>query len=318
VPFQPVTSEENLTPSLSDSDPKKADSCKPGAVWHQAQEEGQERQARTAGCRGKVLGLLNKLSERNEASVVAQLGDLQVTGFEDFSALAEILFEQALRDPFFCTLYIRVALLLSKQLPRFSEAEARDKSRPSSKASPAMTLMGRLLQLCQAEFEWLCTELQDKASCDTKESESVLRKDRGFACVGLMAELFKAEVLSARAMAQALVVLLRSKPLQREHSQVILPPGSCVELSCELLQSASEHIGFEGLKHIMQRLAFLKDAPADEGDGHSMHVPSSFAYPARLRFLILNVLEAASKTSCLKLQGQFKCAAEPELLNRFQ
>jgi len=253
-----------------------------------------------------VLALLNKLSNQNEVSILEQLNNLRPISVEELGEIADLIFQQALKDPFRCDLYGQTIAKLNATFPQF---KAPDKGGVTgSVALPRpVTLEAQVVRRCQTEFESVCLELQEFAvaiACPAQAgSQNVAdaderhgrRKDRAMACMVVVGGLVQCKVLSVRVLGHVVVELLRLQGKGSGISSVashVLPPEPYIECACELLSFVVGHLPreAEALAHILHHLAWLRDQCVKDGDGTASHV-AAFAYSARTRFVMLDLLE---------------------------
>eukprot|EP00913_Durusdinium_trenchii_P021718 g20407.t1 len=242
------------------------------------------RPPRLQTLRRKVLGLLNKLSETNEARVAVELATMEPRDSEELAMLSDLLFEQILQDvgapgtgdPGRLKLYVRLLPALQRW-PRFAGSKRHG---PVLLMVRPTSFVGRLLARCQATFDQHCraheapsseggveaagtsapTEISAKTTSDVLHGEEMTRSR---VTCQLLAELYLTGWASARIMAQVLVELLRSMPRSmvcRDQS-VWSPSEPSVECACELLQvfcQAGAGVEQEAFHPLWQRLNWLR------------------------------------------------------------
>lgn len=262
--------------------------------------------------------LLNKLSPRNESVIVEQLTRLHPSSFEELADLADLVFKQTLRDPSRRNLYGRAIATLNAAFSRLlhsgPELSDGDPTADESVSTRAMTLEAHVVRFCQAEFERVYSELLEIAGSSLTGSgiqlvrlqgtlqssaERLLEaKDSALACMAVVGELVLCQVMSVRILGHVVSkLLLPGGKTSRERPQG-LPPEPFVECACELLGCVIGNLPneAEALKVILARLAWLreqlvKDIPQFS---HSSNMDLyAYAYSARLRFIILDLMEAA-------------------------
>lgn len=250
--------------------------------------------------RRKALALLNKLSCRNEAVLVSQLLAMEPSTSQELLVVADLLYDQAMKDTPNVRLYFRAALAMNQAFPTFEVDEgtcmedARS-TRPSTLPRQALSLVGRLLQRCQADFARI-RSYQDESggsSARSTNAATTWSKEQSLSSLRLLGELYHCGWASPRILAQVLFELLRSCPGRRAlpGSKADLPCEPYVECACELvcIMVASEGIkDKQAWNLIWGRLAWLKDAK------RLPHEPG-YVYSQRLRFKLLDAVEAVQR-----------------------
>jgi len=261
-----------------------------------------------------ALALLNKLSDQNEARIEDQLARLQPKNAEEMGAFADLMLEQALKDPMRAELYGRTIVNLNAKFPSFllacSETSSETTSSSGSATPRPVTLEAEVTRICQIKFEALCRELQDCRSLGNGEtSESIeamhlKRKDRSMACVVVISKLVCCKVLSVRVLGHVVVELLQSKKVTysaQNHgsvgTEVILPSESYIECACQMLSGVRGRLkgeSVQALACIYRRLAWLRDARLKDIRRVTLTMADDFVYAPRIRYLILDLLEAGA------------------------
>lgn len=240
--------------------------------------------------RRKVLGLLNKVSERNEVKVLEQLVALKPQNAEELAMMSDLIYSQILQDPGRMKLYVRLLPSVSSKWPRFEASTRRNGSFVSWKSSRPMSLLGRLLHSCQATFDRHCSAHEDGSfCCKTSPLSERESKDAARTTARLLGELFLEELVSPRILAQVFIELLRSVPSRADERTEVafFVPEFSIECACEVLgvflkAGLPASMGKEALSPIWRRLRWLREAKVKEKS----------VYSARLRFKILDVMEA--------------------------
>jgi len=251
-----------------------------------------------AALRRKALALLNKLSCRNEAVLVSQLLAMEPSTSQELLVVADLLYDQAMKDTPNVRLYFRAALAMNEAFPTFDVNEGVCKpdarsTRPSTLPRRALSLVGRLLQRCQADFARI-RSYQDESGDSRAQSTNTTTtwsKEQSMSSLRLLGELYHCGWASPRILAQVLFELLRSSPSRAPpEKKADLPRESYVECACELVCSM---VASEGIKDkqawnlIWGRLAWLKDAKRLPEPG--------YVYSQRLRFKLLDAVEAVQR-----------------------
>jgi len=293
VPFQEPTLEAEInagSPVVKPVKPCSAKLCEV-TVDTQGTSESSRPCQRLQLWRRKVLGLLNKVSEQNEVKVLEQLVALKPQNAEELAMMSDLIYSQILQDPGRMKLYVRLLPSVSSKWPRFEASTRRNGSFVSWKSSRPMSLLGRLLHSCQATFDRHCSAHEDGSFCCKTSSLSEREsKDAARTTARLLGELFLEELVSPRILAQVFIELLRSVPCREgpERTEVaFFVPETSIECACEVLgvflkAGLPASMGKEALSPIWRRLRWLREAKVKEKS----------VYSARLRFKILDVLEA--------------------------
>jgi len=260
------------------------------------------------------VGLLNKISARNESVIVEQLSLLSPCNIQEQCKMARLIMQQALRDPLHGDLYGRTITALSIIFPQFSslglsslQSARREFTRrvqPRGNCNTAATrprpvsFAAQVVRCLEDEFDEVCHGLQDlddkaqQSEKDGQQSEateileaSQQAKDRALACVKFVAKLVLCDVLSERLLSEVVLKLLWRKEKGPEDA----PPASFIECACELLSITLGPLRWrdrepEALHLVLDRLAWLKELRLTE---HSQ----TFVYPKRVRYIVLNLLE---------------------------
>jgi len=235
------------------------------------------------------IGLLNKISARNEETIVKQLRLLSPSNMQELCKMAELMIQQALRDPLRGDLYGRTITSLSIVFPQFSSPRQRSATRPRP-----VSFAAQVVQCLEKEFDGFCRDLEaplgEKDDRKTEVSEIFEAcqpvKDCALACVDFVGKLVLCDVLSERLLSNVVLRLLWRKERRPEDP----PPASFIECACKLLSITVGPLRWrerepEALQLVLGRLACLKD----------MHLAShnrTFVYPKRVRYIVLDLLEA--------------------------
>lgn len=242
------------------------------------------------------IGLLNKISWQNEMVIVEQLSFLAPCNKQEQRRMAELIIQQALRDPLHGDLYGRTILALSIVFPQFpsvgldslhwsrgemDSGRDRVKAGQNKRAPRLVSFAAQVVRCCQDEFERFCRELQDldaetrrgtrgdvevAATLESLEAGQQV-KDRALACAKVIAKLVLSDVLSARLLVTVLVKLLWTETQVPGDLVFTGPPASFIEFACELLSAVVGPLRWaerepEALQGLLDRLAELKDLRA--------------------------------------------------------
>jgi len=106
---------------------------------------------------GKVLGLLNKILPGNETAIVSKLCELNPKNEQELTAIADTMFQKAVRDPGYADVYSRAMVSMNEAYPSFHPAELAESAADGGIEAhkDETSFAAYMLQLCKAEFEWL-------------------------------------------------------------------------------------------------------------------------------------------------------------------
>jgi len=215
-----------------------------------------------------IKGILNKITPEKFDRLMEQLLE---AGIDDADILAEtisIVFDKAIWEPGFCSMYADVCLRLSKELPEFPSAE------PGGKPT---TFKRVLLNTCQEEFEGAGKAREELANiADAAERNAATKrvKVRTMGNIKLIGELYKKHMIAEKIM-NACVADLLGPPSQT-------PPEENVEALCNLLVAAGKELeASPKLPKQMMDMYFARLKALSESE----------AMDSRVRFLCRDVIE---------------------------
>ncbi|KAH9545380.1 hypothetical protein CY35_12G044900, partial [Sphagnum magellanicum] len=179
-----------------------------------------------------VKGILNKLTPEKYDVLLEQMMQAGISSAEILQGVISLIFDKAVLEPNFCSMYAQLCVNLSKELPEFPSEQAGEKP---------VTFRRVLLNTCQEEFEG-ADALRGKIKQMT-ESEQVreradkekLAKLRTLGNIKLIGELFKQKMLLEKIVHACIQELLGSDTKSA-------PAEENVEALCQLFSS------FQGAK----------------------------------------------------------------------
>lgn len=185
--------------------------------------EGDERVLRT------VKGILNKITPEKFDSLIKQLVNVGINSPELLQKVISQLFDKAVLEPTFCSLYAQCCVALSERLPQFQPRQGEDKP---------ITFRRVLLNTCHDEFEGASKARSEAASISDpseRENEEQKAKIRTLGNIKLIAELYKKGLLQEKILHRCASELLGT-------SQDARPEEINVEALCVLLETCGKDV----------------------------------------------------------------------------
>jgi len=226
----------------------------------------------------RMTGILNKLTVTNFDKLSVQI----VGGIDSafmLKGIVWLVFDKALQEQGFSTLYADLCVLLSKQAMEFQEDDNPDSKR--------LTFKRCLLNKCQEEFEKGGTDAQNEElfaglTPEEREVKEIRIKRRMLGNIKFVGELFSKGMLNEKIMHACVQQLLRrdpKKPVDEDQ----------VESLCKLLTTIGKLLDHEKARQWMDTyfgmLAQLESDVTEDG---------SLLLPNRLRFMIRDVRDLRS------------------------
>jgi len=182
-----------------------------------------------------VKGILNKITPEKFDKLSDQIVTIGISSADTLRSVISLIFDKAVAEPTFCSLYSKLCVKLSMALPEFPPAEGEQRS---------MTFRRILLNTCQEEFEGAAAaratvmqEIAEQPDMSPEERELKMRKVK-LATLGnirLIGELFKEKMIMEKILHACINDLLGPKPKD-------LPPEENVEALCNLLMTVGKHL----------------------------------------------------------------------------
>ena len=197
-----------------------------------------------------VKGCLNKISPDNFDQLVQKLSEAGIDTPELLQKTISELFDKAVLEPTFCSLYAQCCVALSQTLPQFSPREGDDKP---------VTFRRILLNTCQDEFEGANQAHHNFEPTEGEVDPEYTRRKVKLRMLGnikLIGELYKKGLLQERILHLCLSELLG------EESSSSPPSEINVEGMCVLLETCGKNLDEhserkEMLESYMDRLSRL-------------------------------------------------------------
>lgn len=257
----------------------------------------------------EVRALLNKISPENEAPIVSQMSALHIEDAEDVKTVARATVEKAMSDPFYAEIYARAIskLALDSQiscgaLGHCSSDSDSSKSEGgigpwSFRGAPSHCIFtDAVLNHCERTFDKFFCKPETLGESSTSEDVSN-RRNRATAFIRLLGELYKVGILRTGPLQQCIDKLLLARQ-DRQKFPTHWPPKAWIECSCELLTICGKDLmrntpGKSILKTSAERLERWKDFRSYDVPGSGGDMVQ--VYPARIQFMIQDVVEAYGK-----------------------
>lgn len=219
-----------------------------------------------------VLALLNKISPENFHTIVDRFAAVELKDSEELSKVIKMIFQQVLRQPFYCETYADMVKKLQDRTIPFKNG---------------VTFKRLLINACQEEFENLSASLQFATDGLTREEvfdEKKKRKDRVLANMKFIGYLCLRKMIALRVIRGIVQELIAF-----EGSSDEFPQEEHVECALELVQAVGSsldhlHQRQEGHVLITQFISRLTHLKTSEVDGRRV-------YTKRVQFQIQDVIE---------------------------
>ena len=232
-----------------------------------AWSRGASDDARTKTTRA-IKGILNKITPEKFDRLMEQLLELGIDDADTLGETISIVFDKAIWEPGFCSMYADVCLRLSKELPEF----------PAEAAGGKPTTFRRiLLNTCQEEFEGAgkAREALETISDPAERQAATKRvKVRTMGNIKLIGELYKKKMIAEKILHACVTDLLGAPKSD--------PPEENVEALCNLLATVGKELDASPkLPKQMMEMYFARLQLLAESE----------ALDSRVRFLCRDVIE---------------------------
>ncbi|KAH9545381.1 hypothetical protein CY35_12G045000 [Sphagnum magellanicum] len=221
-----------------------------------------------------VKGILNKLTPEKYDVLLEQMMQAGISSAEILQGVISLIFDKAVLEPNFCSMYAQLCVNLSKELPEFPSEQAGEKP---------VTFRRVLLNTCQEEFEG-ADALRGEIKQMTKPEQVRERADkeklvklRTLGNIKLIGELFKQKMLPEKIVHACIQELLGSDTKSA-------PAEENVEALCQLFSTVGKQLE-ESAK---SRVAF------DSYFARLKEFSGSKALPTRIKFMVRDILDLRS------------------------
>jgi len=213
----------------------------------------------------KALGILNRMTLEMFVPLSEQLYDLGFSTVQNVDALIEILFEKAMVEPHFSTMYATLCSMLAEKIKPFVEDEKTKDFKRS------------LILNCQTEFQ----NRKEKAKIDPalvgeeKEDAERLSKLKYLGTMKFIGELFKQGLLAEKTMHTCISIMLE-------------------EISTGVDSSEDQ---FEGLVKFITTTGQLLESPQMKQPElvknyfEQLQKFSNMEFPSRVRFMLKDIID---------------------------
>jgi len=246
------------------------------------EDEEEKKEAMKEQIFRKVKGILNKLTYEHFASLSKQIIEIGITDEAILEGVINLVFDKALDEPNFGSLYAELCKSISDELPKIQSWMIDKKSENKNNLFRKL-----LLNKCQLEFEkevkWTeenkitkpvseMTE-EEKNEWATKETERIKIKRRSLGNIKFIGELFKLSMLSEKIMHQCVGKLL--------FSNIDNPEEEDLESLCNLMKTIGKKLDNNEKAQKHMNLYFEKIEELSKRK----------TIPSRIRFMLQDVYE---------------------------
>ena len=226
----------------------------------------------------EARSVLNKLTMTNFPKLSDQLAHMEIQDTEELRGLVSIIFDKALEEGHFCTMYAQLCNDIKDRMPEFQD-EA-DPALGETKVRK-VTFKRCLLNKCQEEFERAdrYDEMNDEetAGLDAAAKANKTRRVRVrmLGNVKFIGELFAQKILNEKIMHDCVKRLLASKE------------EDTIECLCKLMATIGKLLDREEAKHYMDYYFDQMKQTANEIGSN----PTAFPSGQRLKFMIYDIID---------------------------
>ncbi|CAK9199098.1 unnamed protein product [Sphagnum troendelagicum] len=264
---QPPQPSENNPLSENRAVTTTAKAANPWSASRGAQSE-KEKVFRT------VKGILNKLTPEKYDLLLEQMMQAGISSAEILQGVISLIFDKAVLEPNFCSMYAQLCVNLSKELPEFPSEQAGEKP---------VTFRRVLLNTCQEEFEG-ADALRGEIKQMTKQEQVRDRADkeklvklRTLGNIKLIGELFKQKMLLEKIVHACIQELLGS-------DNKSAPAEENVEALCQLFSTVGKRLE----ESAQSGVAF------DNYFARLKEFSGSKALPVWIKFMVRDILDLRS------------------------
>eukprot|EP00300_Choanocystis_sp_HF-7_P040891 c7471_g1_i1.p1 GENE.c7471_g1_i1~~c7471_g1_i1.p1 ORF type:complete len:1071 (+),score=207.75 c7471_g1_i1:260-3214(+) len=208
-----------------------------------------------------VRSMLNKITPDNFETLTKKILDFDLTSVAVLQGLIDLLFDKALMESSFVTVYADLA----------KEISLRDTTKVDNNPKDKGVFLKQLITKCQMEFE-----AESKSSSeDLPDEEARKVKLRMLGNIRFIGELFKRGMLAAGTMKICIDSLLRHD----------VPDEEDLESLCRLISTIGKRIEVDKKELVDATIQKLTELEEDKSNG----------LEPRIRFMILDLLELRSR-----------------------
>lgn len=217
----------------------------------------------------KARGILNKLTPEKFDRLVFELLNLGINSKTILKGIILLIFEKALEEPKYSSLYARLCLRLSHDAPNFDD--------PSSNSTSFRRL---LLSKCQEEFESRANataafDRRDGSLSVEEQEEKALAKRKMLGNIKFIGELGKFGMLHEAILHKCIQQLLAKKKKAN-----VADMGEDIECLCQIMATVGKRLDVPKAKNIMDqyfdRMEMLAESPE---------------LPSRIKFMLEDTIE---------------------------
>ncbi|BBN20099.1 translation initiation factor 4G [Marchantia polymorpha subsp. ruderalis] len=221
-----------------------------------------------------VKGILNKLTPEKYNILLTQLIHSGISSAEILQEVISLVFDKAVLEPTFCSMYAQCCVDLSKALPEFPASEPGEKP---------VTFRRVLLNTCQSEFEGadaLRDEIRQMVGPDQEMARAEKERNvklRTLGNIKFIGELFKQKMIPEKIVHACIQDLLGPDPKSA-------PAEENVEALCQLLSTVGKELD-----------SSAKFKPAvDSYFDRLRSLDSHPRLPSRIRFMVRDIMDVRS------------------------
>ncbi|XP_065070730.1 eukaryotic translation initiation factor 4 gamma 2-like, partial [Rhopilema esculentum] len=218
----------------------------------------------------KVRGILNKLTPEKFDRLIFELLNLGLTSKTILKGIILLIFEKALEEPKYSSLYAQLCLRLSHDAPNFDD----------SSSSNTTSFRRLLLSKCQEEFESRADasavfDKQEGLLTTEQQEEKALSKRKMLGNIKFIGELGKLGMLHEAILHKCIQQLLAKKKKAN-----FVDMSEDIECLCQIMTTVGKRLDVPKAENIMNqyfdRMKMLADSPE---------------LPSRIRFMLQDTLD---------------------------
>lgn len=258
--------------------------------------EGRWERPKNLGNKEEILknakGILNRMTLEKFELLYAQLKEIGINDLETLDGVIRLVFDKAVSEPHFCTLYANLCSRLAGDMPSFSNNDG----------SQQISFRRLLLDKCQEEFEGKHSfSLEPKVDPLELEELEMKTKRKSLGNVKFIGELYKERMLPEKIMHECIKKLL---------TDMDNPSEEDIESLCKLITTVGE-----SLDHPSAKLRHMMEEYFDK----IRNLTTNIKLASRLKFMLQDLLDLrANKWMTRKKSKEAKTLAtvRAETLNQ--